>query len=275
MSYTDAEQIRLHLVSPFPIQEYVCDQPVRLPGTSYAKIYGGAIDESTVIVKSIRSHQPVRTAVTLVSGATPFSSGPVVPGSVVVASDSSLGTIYTENVDYTIAGADGSITPLDDGALAEGDTVTIWYIAYTVHTIEQDYALRAARGEIKRLASGNIAAGVTVHLDYQPLVLLFDDDLVNHAVALANSTVETELDPERQFEGDPNLSASATHRALEIVCRAAASRELAARRDDESPALAWLKIADHHATRAEYLIKNFRPPVTTPHPPERTRRRLP
>jgi hypothetical protein len=275
MSYTNAEQIRLHLVTPYPIQDHIYDQPVHLPGTSFARFYGGAVDESTVIVKSIRSHQPVRTAITLVSGATAFSSTPVIPGTVVVASDSSLGTIFTENIDYTVNCPDSTITVLAEGALSVGDTVTIWYLAYTVHTIEQDFALRPARGEIKRLTSGNIPAGMTVHLDYQPLMLMFDDDLVNHAVALANGMVETELDPDRQFETDPNLSATATHRALEIVCRAAASRELSARRDDDTPALAWLKIADHHAVRAEYLIKNFRPPVATPHAPESTRRRLP
>jgi len=88
------------------------------------------------------------------------------------------------------------------------------------------------------------ACGEAVWLDYQPVYVSVADEIVDNAVAMANGMVENELDPDRQFEVDPTLAAGATYRALEIVCRAAASRELSAQRGGDRMAATWLKLAD-------------------------------
>jgi len=87
---------------------------------------------------------------------------------------------------------------------------------------------------------------------------------------MANGMVETEVDPNREFEVDPTLSAAATYRALEIVCRAAASRELAASRSGDRVASVWIKLADGYSERSELLLRGFRPPYESPRNPVRS-----
>lgn len=273
MSYTSTETVSLHLVTPHPIQDHVRDQAITLSGADYTRFFGGAIDSESLLVKRRTHDRPTRTIVTLTDRNAVICASPIVPGTVVVASDSSLGTIYTENADYTISHYTATINAVESGRIEANQTLSVWYNAYSLLVAGEDYSLRAARGEIRRLATGNIADNSTVYLDYRPLSAAFDDQLVANAVTLANGMIETELDPDREFETDPNLSAAAAHRALDIICRAAASRELSARQADDKTALAWLKLADHHAARCDHLIKQFRPPFTNPQPPVGARRR--
>ena len=273
MSYTTFDHVRMHLVTPHPVTDTVKDQALVLTGVGFRPFFSGAVDPDSVRVKARLSGQPIRTAVTLAQTPVAVTAAPLVPASVVVASDSSLGTIYTEQTDYLIDCTQATITPTASGRLSAGQTVTVWYLTYTVLTAGEDFALNAGRGEIRRLAAGAIPDGATVWLDYVPLSTALDDSLVDHAVLLANGMIESDLDPDRQFETDPNLTAAATHRALDIVCRAAASRELGSRQADDKTALAWLKLADHHAARCDHLVMRFRSPYPNPQSPVSTRRR--
>jgi hypothetical protein len=186
---------------------------------------------------------------------------------VVVASDSSLGTVYQENTDYVVDYATGLLTVKAGGALTANQGVTVWMIVYGLYTESADFSVRADRGEIKRLTGGSIAVGETVYLDYVPVYVSVTDEIVDNAVSMANGIVENEVDPDRQFEVDPTLSAAATYRALEIVCRAAASRELASQRGGDRIAATWIKLADDHSQRSEMLMRSFRPPYDGPKSP--------
>jgi hypothetical protein len=75
------------------------------------------------------------------------------------------------------------------------------------------------------------------------------------------------VDPDSQFGADPVLQASATYRALEIICHAAAARELSSLRGEDRTAVAWMKLAETYATRSEQLLRLFRPPYTGPTAP--------
>jgi hypothetical protein len=96
------------------------------------------------------------------------------------------------------------------------------------------------------------------------------DEIVENAVALANGMVESEVDPEREFEANARLSASATYRALEVVCRAAASRELASQSGTDKVASVWIKLADDYGGRSDQLLNAFRPPCAGPRNPQRS-----
>jgi hypothetical protein len=267
VSYTTIEQVRCYLNSNTPLADRVRDQAVTPVGTSSSRFFGGAVDKETFVVKAIRDIQPTRKLLTLNAGSNQLSSVPIVRGSVVVASDSSLGTIYTENVDYVIDYDSGSIELRSGGSLEIGQTVTAWYQPYIVFAEGVDYQLDSARSEIRRLASGGIASGETVYLDYSPLYQDFTDELLANAVNEANGLIEREVDPAGDFGADPRLASAATCRALESICRASAMRVLSSRPDDDRAALAWIKLADNFALRAEQLIKSFRPPVIGPATP--------
>jgi len=270
MSYTSVEQVRQHLIIPYPIEDQITEQPVTLPETVYVRFFGGGLEATSVRVKAVRNLTPSRTAAVLAESTAVIASGPIVPDSVVVASDSSLGTVYVENVDYVVDYGGGRLSLKAGGCLTSGQTVTVWFLPYALYEDGRDYAVDVAGGRIRRLAGGTIAPGETVRLDYRPVFVSVADELLENAVALANGMVQTEVDTEREFEANPSLSAAATYRALEIVCRAAASRELASGNGADKVASVWMKLADDYSVRSDKLLTGFHPPVTSPRNPQRS-----
>jgi len=265
MAYTDATTVRRYLSRPSPRTERITDQAVTLTSDDSVGFFAGAVDPVTVLVKARRAVTPVRQTARLIDGPTLLASAPLVPGSVVIASDSSFGTIYTENVDYLIDHAAARVSIVAGGGLTPGRDVTAWYQPYKLCVPGEDYELSAAQGEIRR--RDGIAAGETVYLDYAPLHLDLSDELVDGAVATANGMIEREVDPEREFEADPTLAHAAVYRALELLSRAAAASELASLRGVPNVALAWLKLADDYAGQSETLVRSFRAPQTGPRGP--------
>jgi len=270
MAYTSTEQVRIHLGSSYPLIARITDQPLVMNGTDYIQFYGAAVDATSVKVKSLRTQTPVRTSITLTSGDNSFASSPVVAQSVVVASDTSLGTVYEENTDYIILYDTGVMRLKSGGVLATGITVVVFYLAAGLYVNGTDYQLRADRGEIRRLSAGNIADGESVQLDYCPQFEQFNDDLVNSAVATANGMIENEVDPERQFEADPALNMAATYRAMKIICRAAAARRLSLAAGDDRSALTWLRLAESFASQSHSLLATFVPSRPEPSSPRHT-----
>ena len=270
MSYTNIEQVRHHLATDYPVSGRVLDRNLTLTGLDYIDFHSGSVLTSSLRVKSVRDQEVKSTTVVLQNGRTSLGSSPVVSGSVVVASDSSLGVLYEENTDYICDAAAGQLLIKDDGAIAPNAQLAVWYLPCTEYVAGVDYAFDTTRGRIKRLAGGSIADGETVRLDYEPVYLSVVDETVERSVALANGMIAHEVDPERQFEVDPTLSAAATYRALEIVCRAAATRQLSGRYDGASAATAWMKLADVYSNRSDLLLRSFRPPYDGPRTPRRS-----
>lgn len=270
MGYTSIEQVRPYLLVRLPLGDRVQDQQVRLPGTERVRFYGGGVAGDSVRVKLLRSSEPTRQSVTLGSGPVVLSGMPIVPGSVLVASDSSLGVIFTENADYVMAYDEATLTIVSGGDLSEGMTIIVWFVPYVVAVGSEDYSLYAETGEIQRLAGGMISPGETVRLDFRPQYLEFGDDLLSSSVEEANGLIEREVDPDGSFGADRTLGAAATSRALEIICRAGATRDLAQGQERAATAQVWLKLAEAYGVRADRLLQAFRPPALEPSKPRLT-----
>jgi hypothetical protein len=270
MSYTNLELVRHHLEVPFPIQSVVRDQPIVLPGDSYVIFFGGTVDDSSIAVKAVRSNDLTKVTATAGESRILFIGSPIIPGSVLVASDGSLGQLYVEGLDYVMEYGSGAINIKTGSSINVNQEVTVWYQEYHVYSPGADYLMDSSRGSVKRVASGNIGDGETVYLDYRPLFSSYKDELLSNAVAEANALVERAVDPERQFGADLVLQSAATYRALEIVCRASAARELSSLGRNDKAALAWMKLADSHAVRSEFLLNSFRPPHSSPAAPVRS-----
>jgi hypothetical protein len=266
MSYTTIEQVRHHLVSEFPTPERITDSRIVMPESDFIIFAGVPVEPASVRVKSLRSLHPQRKVTALADGRASIAAAPLVPGSVVVASDTSLGTVYTENTDYVVEPITATITA-KGAALAPDQDIAVWYLTYHLYMGDTDYLLSPDLGQLKRLPAGSIAPGETVYIDYTPVLRSYDDTILKTAVSLANGLVEREVDPGREFGADPALNAAATCRALEIVCRSAATRELSRRLGQDRPALAWLKLAEAFAATADRLITSFRPPRPGPASP--------
>jgi len=269
MAYTSPELVRRHLAS-YPVSTRVYDQSLVFENDEYLAFFGGAVQEGTVLVKSIQSHQPTRSEFVVSAPTLVLDSSPLVPGSVVVASDASLGTVYMENVDYAADYAQGKLFVKGGGNLQTGQTITLWYQPYALYVEGVDYRVEPERGRIKRLVSGNIGVGETVYLDYAPVSGGYSDELVNTAVAEANGLVERAVDPDRRFGADPILQLAATYRALEIICRSSAIRILGSTPGSAKTAVAWMHLADVFADRANDHLSAYRPVFDGPNPPAHT-----
>jgi hypothetical protein len=259
--------VRHHLATEFPIRDEVYDQVVVFDSDDYISFFSGAIDEASLAVKSLQSIEPERKEIILGTGANAIDSFPLQRGSVVVASDSSLGTVYTENVDYVLNYNNAQLYIKNDGSLSGGDTIIIWYVRYALYTNNTDFQIGDENGKIRRMTGGGIAPNETVLIDFTPVYKSHTEEVLNNAVLEANHLIENEIDTDQIYGADPVLQAAATYRALEIVCQTAAARELSSLRGEEKSALAWIKLAEVFAARSEKFMKSFHPPIDGPNKP--------
>ncbi len=261
MSYTNVELIRQYLATPFPTRDRFVDQLLVISSDDYLSFYSGAVTEGSLSVKSLQSNNRTQQQITLQTGGNIISSTPIVRGSVVVASDSSLTTVYIENDDYVIDYEGGSIAVKSGGMLAVDMSVVVWHLSYVVYESGVDYLVDVDGGRLKRYLTGDIALNETVFLDYTPMDVAFNDDILQQAVVEANGLVETDVDPDRVFGADPVLQAAATYRAVEIICYTAAARALSNLPADDKAAQTWAKLGDRFLKRSEQLLQSFHPPV--------------
>lgn len=267
MSYTHIDIVRHYLTTCFPTGARIHDQMVVFSSDEPIPFYGGSVVSDAIVVKSLRNTSVDRVSIAIQSGRTALPSSPLVRGSVVVASDSSLGHVYVENLDYVVDYDSGELILKPSGDISIGSTVTVWYQPFTVYANGSDYFADVDRGKLKRLTSGDILLGEAVFIDYQPVYTGYDDEIVEGAVLQANSVTQQEVDPDRQFGADPVLQAAATYRALRIICHASAVRQLSSGQGDSSSASAWIKLAVAFDETAGKLIRAFRPPFEGPSAP--------
>lgn len=267
MSYTNIELVRHHLATEFPVRDNVYDQIVVFDTDDYISFFSGAVDVASLAVKSLQTNTPERKQIILGSGANALDSSPLQRGSVVVAGDSSLGTVYIENADYIIDYNYAQIYVKDGGSLAVGDAIIIWYIKYTLYVHNTDYQINDENGQIRRMSGGDIASKETVLIDYIPIYKSHTEEVLNNAVLEANNLIENEIDPDQIYGADPVLQAAATYRALEIVCQTGAARELSSLRGEEKSALVWIKLAEVFAARSDKFMRSFHPPIDGPNKP--------
>lgn len=154
MAYTTTEIIQRHLASDCPVTDRVTDQPLTLAGTNPVRFWGGAVEPESVWVKSVQATQPERVAITVADDGALIAQTPIVAGSVVVASDSSLGSVYVENIDYTVDYTAARLYRKNGGAIAGGQNVCVWFIPYVLYAAEEDYRLDSQTAEIRRMAGG-------------------------------------------------------------------------------------------------------------------------
>lgn len=267
MSYTSAEQLRLHLVTPYPVSSRVSSQPVVVDASTAVPFFNGGVDAGSIKVKSIRTNNLSRTTVMLAGGKGSFSTAAVVGGSVVVADNSSLRTVYTENLDYIVDYEAETIATKSGGGISASQTVTIWFLPFTVLSSGIDYTVDSQQGSLKRISAGTIGVGEIVYVDYSPRFATIDEAVLTAAALEANALIEAEVDPDKAFTGDAVIQAAATYRALDVVCRTAAARELARQLGDDSVSQMWVKLAEGYAERAERLVRGFRPALSGPNSP--------
>jgi hypothetical protein len=259
MSYTNLDLVKRH-VSFFDFPSGVkTDYPVAFSDVEWVDLPGRPIVESTVTVKAMKDYAPAIEHVILTDGEVPLSHQRLVPLSMTVASDSSLGIVYKENTDYAVNCTAGTIKRIADGNIQSDSEVVIWYYFYSVYTEGVDYNVDYREGMIRRLAGGGILPGQTVLVDFELSGQQISDELVGGAVQEANTIIEGQIDPDRQFGADLTLQTAATYLAVSILCRILAAGGLRTGISDRQRAVSWLALAESYRSDYHGLVKAFRP----------------
>nr|MBN2276855.1 hypothetical protein [candidate division Zixibacteria bacterium] len=259
MSFTNPEMVNRHISlddSPIGLRR---DYPVVFGGTEWVNLPGRGVVEGSVMVKAVREFAPTYETPILNDGEISVSHQRLVPGSVTIASDNSLGAIYRENVDFSVDCDQGTIKRLIAGDIISGSQVAVWYYFYTAYKAGVDYAINCSDGMICRLPDGAIQVGQTLMVDYELSGNWFNDEIISGAVSEANAIVEKQVDPDQRFGADPVLQAAATYLAVSLLCRMAAAGDLKFNPEASSTASSWIALADSYREDYQVLIMNFRP----------------
>jgi hypothetical protein len=261
MPFTNVDLVKKHLLQHQVGTTERENVLVKLNSTAPAQLPDRNLVANSQKVKGKEQIVPVQQNVSFASGDTvQLPHNELMPDSVVVASDSSLGRIYVENVDYSIGYDDGKITRLASGSISPGSQIVIWYLYFRVYQDGVDYSIEFLKGEITRLVSGAIEEGQWVFVDYQVEFGFFSDDLVANAMVEADGQILNKLDPVHYQSTEQNLITAETYWAVSILC---SMKSLEAMNQNlpgnQAKALAdsWAERGQDYRRQAELLLSSY------------------
>ncbi len=259
MSYTNINLVKKHIsFGDIPASEQT-GYPVIFSGLESVSLPGNGIVQGSLSAKVVKLSSPILEEKTLEDIPVALGNTRIVADSVTLASDSSLGTIYTENVDYSVDCTNGTVKRISGGAITSGGEVSIWYYYYSLFVEGTDYSIDYSGCTIRRLSGGVIQPGQTVYIDYETAYHHLNDNIILQAVSEANAMVEKEVDPQGQFGADITLQSAATYLAVSLLCRVAAADDLRLGSGSGRGAEAWLSLAADYRNDYMRLIRLFRP----------------
>src|SRR3972149_3518933 len=192
---------------------------IKLSSSSPAQLPDRSLVANSEKVKGKEQIVPVQQSVNFSTGDTvQLPQNELIPETVVVATDSSLGKVFIENVDYHLDYNSGQITRLVSGSITAGSQGVIWYLFFRIYQNGVDYSLDYQIGEIIRLVSGAIEEGQWVFVDYEVEFGFFSDDLIANAIVEADGEILSKLDSTYLESTEQNLISGETYQAVSILC---------------------------------------------------------
>lgn len=266
MPFTSPDLVRAHIANANFGDADVRNVALILSGTSPSALPHAGLKDGRVTVKAQRSNDPVRLNETLGDVWVILNHAHLIEDSVVVASDSSLGTIYIENYDYIVDYAGGRVKRITSGAITNGQQVVVWYGHYHIYTDGDDYTVNHASSQITRRATGDIADGQQVLVDYTVSLGAVSDELIDQAIAESGEAVLLLVSESHQDSPAPGLVIGATHMAVAQLARMRAVSVLADGTINpafaRSAAEVWLDIATQYDRSAHTFLARFANPIS-------------
>ncbi|MCK4223928.1 MAG: hypothetical protein KAX39_02030 [candidate division Zixibacteria bacterium] len=216
-------------------------------------------------VKAKEQNAPTQESISFASSdAVQLAHPELIPDTVVVANDSSLGEIYVENVDYSIDYDDGRIVLIPSGSIPPTSSVVIWYLYFRIYPKDTDYEIDYTKGQIKRLATGDIEDGQWVLVDYRVEFALLGDEVIKNAINEANDQILKYIDSSYANSTDQSLVTAETYLAVSILSNIKAIEAMTqnvaagAGWQAHSLSLAWSRMSTTYRERAYELLKRFK-----------------
>ncbi len=226
MPFTNTATIRNHLQETATLRDSYSDVAVELQGGSPVALMHSRLKDGSLVVKGKELGAPCATTVILDSAPVALGRQNLIPDSVVVASDSSLGRIFNEHTDYHIDYAAGTIMRLPSGSIPAAASVVVWFFAYRIFQRDTDFHVDHARGTIRRISGGQIEDGQSVFVDYQTQSLLLDESQIEDAITEADDLLLGLIDNSYRDSSDQSLVTAETYLTLAVLCRIKAGAAL-------------------------------------------------
>lgn len=261
MSFTNIDLVKKHIlehsVGTTKVENVSChlsgEIPFQLPHIN--------ILQDTEKVKGKEQNAPTQENINFSSADTiSLLHQELIPDTVVVAKDSSLGQIYVENIDYSIDYDNGKIIRIPDGSITPGSEVVIWYLFFRIYTKDTDYRIDYDKGQIKRISSGEIEDGQWVLADYTVEFGYLGDEVIANAMVEANDKILNIIDPSYSNSTDQSLVTAETYLTVSILCNIKALEVMTQIPGSvaKSLSLAWSNMSSAYRDRALDLLKKFR-----------------
>ncbi|KPL02708.1 MAG: hypothetical protein AMJ90_05005 [candidate division Zixibacteria bacterium SM23_73_2] len=262
MAFTNIALVKKHIIENHLGGDLIKDLSFQLSGDEFLKLPHANLKSGSEKVKGKESFSPTREKINFESDNTAYlSHSELIRDSVVVASDSSLGQIYTENVDYSVDFIRGRISRIESGAIPDGKSVVVWYFFYRVYQRDADYKINYTKGEVKRAGSGVIEDGQWVILDYQIEFGSLGDEVVENAIGEANERVLKFIDTTYHNSADQGLVTAETYLVVSIVCNVksnqAQSGILLSGNQANFLSNAWERLSDSYRKQAFLILSDF------------------
>ncbi len=267
MPFTNVDKVKQHLSESGVGQDTFQDVAIHLVGVSPVSLGAAHLRAGSVMVKSKEIGKPQQQEVTLSSDQVLLADQNLIPDSVVVASDTSLGQIYTENLDYSVDYPGGKLRCLDTGDIVSGSSVSVWYYRYDLHKEGEDYGVNLAQGTIRRITGGAIEDGQVVFVDFQTEGGLFAESQIAQAIGEADARVLQLIDSKYQNSMDHTLISAETYLAVAVLCRMKAINSLSPANATGDNAPNWLTLGKQYETEGMELLVRYvpaRPTLSSP-----------
>jgi hypothetical protein len=261
MSFTNIDLVKKHILEHAFGTTDIENVPCHLSGETPFQLPHINILSNSEKVKGKEQNVPIRENISFSSSEEVFLSHPeLIPDTVVVAKDSSLGQIYVENIDYSVDYDNGKITRISNGSIPQGSQVVIWYLFFRIYTKDTDYRIDYNKGQINRMTSGEIEDGQRILADYTVGFGLLGDEVIANAIVEANDKILKIIDPSYSNSTDQSLVTAETYLTVSILCNIKALEVITQNPGTtaKSLSLAWSDMSSVYEKRAFDLLKNFK-----------------
>jgi hypothetical protein len=261
MPFTTKDIVKKHILDHHLGSTLIENEPIRLTGNDSVSLQKRMILKGSEKVKAKEQLEPVEEIVSFTGSDTfDLSHSELIPDTVVVAGDSSLGTVYLENIDYHIDYDTGEIKRIDSGSLAAGASVVIWYLYYRIYQRGVDYDIDYHKGNIRRRSSGDIESGQRVLVDYTAEYGGLDDEAIDNAITEAHEQVLSYIDDTYHDSADRSLVSAETYLTVSIICRIRAMEAISPSRSaaaNATEAKSWSVLSDTYKKEAYVILSRF------------------
>ena len=261
MSFTTKDIVKKHILDHHLGSTLMENEPLQLTGNDAVSLQRKMILKGSEKVKGKEQLEPVQETVSFAGSDTfSLSHSELIPDTVVVAGDSSLGTIYLENVDYHMDYDNGEIRRISSGSLAAGASVVIWYLHYRIYQRGVDYDIDYQKGTIRRRSSGDIESGQRVLVDYTAEYGGLDDEAIDNSITEAHEQVLSYIDETYRDSADRSLVSAETYLTVSIICRIRAMEAVSPSRgsaNNATEAKSWSALSDTYKKEAYIILSRF------------------